>query len=470
MPSDEPTLVGHVDLDAFFAALEQRDKPSLRGRPVVVGGTGPRGVVATASYEARAYGVHSAMAMSEARRRCPHAAVLAGRFDAYRAASLAVMAVLRAFSPQVEQVSLDEAYLVLPSQDVHTTIDALRASITAATQLTASVGVGSTKLVAKIASDLAKPDGVLVVPPDHVQTFLDPLPIRRLPGVGPASEARLERLGIRTIAQLRGLSRGEVVTLLGDAHGGGLWSLAHGVDVRAVVPEHEVKSVSVEQTFEHDVTDPARVREVLERMAESLAGRLRESRTSGRTVTLKARYPDFTTITRSATQAGPTDEARVLSLTAGALLAEVEVTRGVRLLGIGVSGLTPWVQQHLFEDDPDDPADPHDPAPTGDSSHAAVGSPGPDATAAEPATHRWRPGQDVVHDAYGAGWVWGSGLGRVTVRFETPTTPAGPVRTFDADDPRLRPAPPPELPGVSADEAGRRLRPDADLPPPPDVR
>ncbi len=467
MPSDEPTLVGHVDLDAFFAALEQRDKPSLRGRPVVVGGTGPRGVVATASYEARAYGVHSAMAMSEARRRCPHAAVLAGRFEAYRVASLTVMQVLRAHSPQVEQVSLDEAYLVLPAPDVRATIDGLRAGITAATRLTASVGAGSTKLVAKIASDLAKPDGVLVVPRTEEQAFLDPLPIRRLPGVGPASEARLARLGIRSVAQLRGLSRNEVVALLGDAHGGGLWSLAHGIDERAVVPEHEVKSVSVEQTFEHDLTDPDRVREVLDRMAETLAGRLREARTSGRTVTLKARYPDFTTITRSSTQPGPTDDARVLARTVGALLAEVEVGRGLRLLGIGVSGLTPWVQHHLFEDTVGDTADDEPGSGSGGSGQVAPAAVAPSPV---PAATQWRPGQDVVHDEHGPGWVWGSGRGRVTVRFETPTSPPGPVRTFDADDLRLRAAPPPHVPPVTADEAGPQHRPAAGPPPPPPDR
>jgi DNA polymerase-4 len=460
MAADVLTLVGHVDLDAFFAAIEQRDKPSLRGRPVVVGGVGPRGVVATASYEARAFGVHSAMPMAEARRRCPHAAVLAGRFDAYRLASDTVMRVLAEHSPVVEQVSLDEAYLTLPSPDPRPVIDAVRRGIVAATGLRASVGCGTSKLVAKIASDAAKPDGVLVVPADGVQAFLDPLPVRRIPGVGPASEARLARLGIGTVRQLRDLSRAEVAGLLGESHGSALWQLAHGDDPRAVEPAHEVKSVSVEQTFDHDLTDAARVQGVVEGMAASVAGRLRGARTSGRTVTLKARYPDFTTLTRSVTHAGPTDDARTIARTAQGLLADVDLARGVRLLGVGVSGLTPWVQPDLFEGEPDGPDDdPGDaePPPTATDEPPAPGG------ASRASERRWRPGQDVVHATHGAGWVWGSGLGRVTVRFETRTTAPGPVRTFDAADPLLQPAPP----LVTAGEGAPLPRPAADPPPLP---
>ena len=425
-------MVGHVDVDAFFAAVEQRDKPSLRGRPVVVGGVGPRGVVATASYEARVFGVHSAMPTAEARRRCPQAAVLAGRFEVYRADSIAVMGALSRYCSPVEQVSLDEAYVQLPEPDPRPVIDAIRADVAAATALAASVGAGSSKLVAKIASDLAKPDGVLVVSPGDEQAFLDPLPVRRIPGVGPASEARLARLGIATVAQLRTLSAAEVTGLLGEAHGGQLWQLAHGVDPRPVTAEHEVKSVSVEETFDDDLTDPVRVEAVLDRMAAALSRRLREARTSGRTITLKARHPDFTTLTRSATQPGPTDDARVLARTARSLLGEVDLARGVRLLGIGVSGLTPWVQQDLFEDGDEPGPAPVALAPAG----AAAGTTTVLAGRARP---RWRPGQDVMHAEHGAGWVWGAGLGRVTVRFETRHGPPGPVRTLAEDDPLLEP-------------------------------
>jgi DNA polymerase-4 len=419
-------------------------------------------VVATASYEARAFGIHSAMPMAEARRRCPHAAVLAGRFDAYRLASRTVMQVLAEHSPLVEQVSLDEAYLTLPAPDPGSVIAALRRSIVAATGLQASVGCGTSKLVAKIASDAAKPDGVLVVPADGVQAFLDPLPVRRIPGVGPASEARLARLGIGTVRQLRDLSRAEVAALLGEAHGTALWQLAHGDDPRAVEPVHEVKTVSVEETFDHDLTDVGHVASVVERMAAAVAERLRGARTSGRTVTLKARYPDFTTLTRSATHAGPTDDARTIARTAKVLLADVELARGVRLLGVGVSGLTPWVQPDLFEAGPHDAPD----AEGTDTAGNAAAEPGEQADPAEttsPTARRWRPGQDVQHATLGQGWVWGAGLGRVTVRFETRDTPPGPVRTFDADDPQLPPAPP----LLRDDEGEPPPRPDAGPPPLP---
>jgi DNA polymerase-4 len=449
-------LVGHVDVDAFFAAVEQRDKPSLRGRPVVVGGVGPRGVVATASYEARVFGVHSAMPMAEARRRCPQAAVLGGRFEVYRADSARVMAVLAQHAGLVEPVSLDEAYVTLPDETALRVVEAIREQVSTETGLTASVGVGSSKLVAKIASDLAKPDGVLVVPPHHEQAFLDPLLVRRIPGVGPASEARLARLGIATVAQLRALTAAEVVGLLGEAHGKALWNLAHGVDPRPVTEAHEVKSVSVEETFDDDLTDPVRVAAVLERMAGAVARRLREARTSGRTVTIKARYPDFTTLTRSTTHPGPTDDARVLARTATLLLGEVDLHRGVRLLGVGVSGLTPWVQEDLFET-----GDPQRAEPEPDPDRMPPrGSPEPMTPSWRP---RWRPGQDVVHDQHGQGWVWGSGLGRVTVRFETRDTPPGPVLTLDEADPALRP-----LSEQGPD--GPPHRRDEDQPPRPGVR
>jgi len=425
-------LVGHVDIDAFFAAVEQRDKPSLRGRPVVVGGVGPRGVVATASYEARRFGVFSAMPTSEARRRCPSAAVLAGRFEAYRASSDAVMSVLARHSPQVEQVSLDEAYLTLPATQPSARVDSIRHDIRSATGLSASVGVGTTKLVAKIASDDAKPDGVLVVPGD-AQAYLDGLSVRRLPGLGPQTEARLRRLGITTVRQLRGLELKELTGLLGEAHGALLWRLSRGHDERRVQTQHETKSVSVEETFDIDLSDPVLVSRVLVRMSEQVAARLRAAGVSGRTVSLKARYPDFQTVSRSVTRAGPTDDPRTIARLASTLLGEVDLARGVRLLGVGCSGLTSWVQDDLFDEPPDDRAAPG-PAATGDE---------------EPTSGRrrpgWSPGQDVEHEEHGRGWVWGSGAGVVTVRFESRRTGPGPVTSFAANDPALHPAPPEPL-------------------------
>ncbi len=435
-------------MDAFFAAVEQRDKPSLRGRPVVVGGTGPRGVVATASYEARAFGIHSAMPMSEARRRCPAAAVLAGRFEAYRDSSRAVMGVLAAHSDTVEPVSLDEAFLVIPpGSDPARVVTSVREEIAAATRLTASVGVGPSKLVAKIASDDAKPDGWLLVSSDDVQAFLDPLPVRRLPGVGPASQTRLARLGIGTVRQLRGMDLTELTGLLGDAHGSTVWNLAHGRDDRPVVAEHETKSVSVEETFDIDLTDPVLVATVVDRMAAQVTRRMRGAGLSGRTVTLKARYPDFTTVTRSVTRSGPTDDERTVARLAQGLVAEIDLSRGVRLLGVGCSGLTTWVQDDLFAD-PDENEPAVDDA-GGDSPDAIAKTEAPHGTRpsadARPERPRWRPGQDVEHADHGRGWVWGSGSGVVTVRFEQRHTPPGPVRSFPVDDSALCAVPPQPL-------------------------
>jgi DNA polymerase-4 len=317
------------------------------------------------------------------------------------------------------------------------------------------MGIGPSKLVAKIASDAAKPDGLLVVPDHQVQEFLDPLPVRRLPGVGPASQARLQRLGVGTVAQLRALDRADVVSLLGDAHGAMLWELAHGTDDRRVVAEHATKSVSVEETFETDLTDPALMQGVVVRMAHQVATRLRAAGVSGRTVTLKARYPDFTTLSRSVTRPGPTDDARTLVRAATGLLSEVDAQRGVRLLGVGCSGLTTWVQDDLFDDttDADDTGgdtgagDTDDPPGAPDLPRSARRPDTDDSTAQARALRApWRPGQDVEHTEHGRGWVWGSGAGVVTVRFEHRLSPPGPVRSFSVDDPALAACDPLPLP------------------------
>ena len=303
----EPSVL-HVDLDAFFAAVEQRDKPSLRGRPVIVGGLGPRGVVSTASYEARTFGVRSAMSMAEARSRCPHAAFLAGRFRAYRAASEIVMAALRELSPVIEPLSLDEAFVDLAAGEGHDLSPAgvralgerLRAEINERTALTASVGAATSKLLAKIASEQAKPDGLVVVEPGTELDVLHPLPVRALPGIGPATAERLARLGVRAVGDLAAVTVDELVGLLGESHGRSLYRLARAQDDRPVSAERESKSVSVEDTFDQDITDRALLVALIGRMATKVTGRLRESGQSGRTVTLKVRLHDFTTMSRSA--------------------------------------------------------------------------------------------------------------------------------------------------------------------------
>jgi DNA polymerase-4 len=434
----------HLDLDAFFAAVEQRDKPSLRGRPVVVGGVGGRGVVATASYEARAYGARSAMSTAEARRRCPAGtAFLGGRFGAYRATSEVVMALLRELSPLVEPVSIDEAYVDLAAGPHDLSVDGVRnlarglkERISAATGgVTGSVGIGSSKLMAKLGSELEKPDGLVVVPPGSELDLLHPLPVTRLGGVGPATAERLHAVGVRTVGDLAARSLPDLVALAGRAHGTGLYQLARAEDDRAVVPDRETKSVSAEETFERDLTDRAVLVRELDAMAARVGGRLRKAAYSGRTVTLKLRRYDFTTLTRSQTLPQPTDDPRLIAGIAQRLLDEAGTAGGVRLLGVGVSGLSLYAQGDLFALEPDPEEDAADEPPAADVEERPV---------EPPAERRWWPGQDVRHDELGAGWVWGRGIGRVTVRFEGPLTAPGPVRTFAADDPALHPADPPD--------------------------
>lgn len=425
----------HVDLDAFFAAVEQRDKPSLRGKPVIVGGTGGRGVVATASYEARRFGVGSAMSTREARARCPHAAFLGGRFHAYRETSGRVMQVLRELSPLVEPLSLDEAFVDLaaaglPDLEVATVTEVgarLRARIQEVTGgLTATVGIASSKFLAKVASELDKPDGMTVVPPGTELDLLRPMRVSVIPGVGPATGERLRRAGIHTIAELEQVEEDELVGLLGKAQGHGLWQLARARDDRPVLAERETKSISSEGTYDTDLTDRRLMEGLLTRQAREVGTRMRKNGHSGRTVTIKVRLHDFTTLSRSSTLSSPTDDGATIGRVARALLGDLDTTGGVRLLGVGVSGLADWVQEDLFGDAPAEEDD------------VEVALP-------EPPRRTWPPGADVVHDEMGVGWVWGSGSGVVTVRFESAETPPGPVRSYRADDPALhRVLPPPE--------------------------
>ena len=420
----------HLDLDAFFAAVEQRDKPSLRGKPVIVGGVGGRGVVATASYEARTYGVRSAMSTREARARCPHAAFLTGRFHAYRETSSRVMAVLKAASPLVEPLSLDEAFVDLAQAGLADLDEAtlaavgeeLRARVAEVTGgLTGTVGIGSSKFIAKVASELDKPDGLTVVPPGTESQLLRPMQVTVIPGVGPATAERLRRAGIRTIADLEAVSEDEIVRLLGKAQGHGLFRLARAQDDRPVVADRETKSVSSEGTYDTDLTDRRLMAGLLARQAGHVGERLRKHGLSGRTVSIKVRLHDFTTLSRSSTLTSPTDSGATIARVARTLLDDLDTSGGVRLLGVGVSGLADWIQEDLFGES--EPVEPEMELP-----------------AAEPVRRPYAPGVDVVHTEMGPGWVWGSGKGVVTVRFETADTAPGPVRSYSVDDPALRPA------------------------------
>jgi DNA polymerase-4 len=365
----ERRTILHVDLDAFYASVEVLDNPALAGQPVLVGGTGPRGVVAAASYEARRFGVHSAMPMGRARRLCPQAVVLPPRFDAYAAKSRAVHEIFAAFTPVIEPIALDEAFLdVTGARRLFGTGAeigaAIRARVRAETGLTASVGVAPNKLLAKLASDDAKPDGMLVVEPGGELAFLHPHPVGRLWGVGPATLARLERFGVETIGDLAALPEASLVDALGRAHGHQLHELACGRDERPVEPDRETKSIGQEETFPRDVADREALRREVQRMAERVGTRLRDSAAvpgspeahhalAGRTVTLKVRFPDFRTITRSATLPEPFSVSSEIARLALALLDKVDTAGGVRLLGVSVSNLAAGAahQASLFSEE-----------------------------------------------------------------------------------------------------------------------
>ena len=334
----------HVDLDAFYASVEVLENPALAGKPVLVGGTGPRGVVAAASYEARRFGCHSAMPMGRARRLCPQAIVLPPRFDLYGAKSKAVHEIFAAFTPIIEPIALDEAFLdvtgALRLLGTGAEIGAaIRARVKAETGLTASVGVAPNKLLAKLASDDAKPDGMLVVEPGTELAFLHPHPVGRLWGVGPATLARLERFGVETIGDLAALPEASLIDTLGKAHGHHLHELACGRDDRPVEPDRETKSIGQEETFPRDVSDREALAREVRRMGERVGERLRSHGLSGRTVTLKVRFPDFRTITRSTTVPEPVAVSAEITRLALGLLEKVDVAGGLRLLGVTVSNL-----------------------------------------------------------------------------------------------------------------------------------
>ncbi|GAA0324033.1 DNA polymerase IV [Actinoallomurus spadix] len=342
---DTGCTVLHVDMDAFFVSVELLERPELRGRPVVVGGAGPRGVVAAASYEARAFGVHSAMPMSRARRLCPQAAVLPPRHDRYAAVSAGVMEIFRSVTPLVEPLALDEAFLDVAGARRRLGRPAeigrmIREQVVARQGITCSVGVASTKFVAKLASTRCKPDGLLVVPADEVVDFLHPLPVAALWGVGERTEESLRRLGLRTVGDL---ARTPVDTLrreVGDAVGRHLHDLSWGRDPRSVTASVPDKSIGAEETFDRDIADPEAIRRELLRLSDRVGARLRGSGQAGRTVAVKLRRSDFTTVTRARTLREPTDVAREVYATACALY-EASGLEGVplRLVGVRVENL-----------------------------------------------------------------------------------------------------------------------------------
>lgn len=339
----------HVDMDAFFASVEIRRNPSLRGKPVVVGGPENRGVVAAASYEARKYGVRSAMPMSRALRLCPHAVVVGGNHADYGAVSRQVMAILRDVTPLVQPLSLDEAFLDIGGAirllgSPRTIATTIRDRVARELGLTCSVGVASVMYVAKIASTRCKPDGMLIVPADRVLDFLHPLPVSALWGVGPRTEQRLRSLGIHTVADLAFARPQTLRAHIGAAATAHLRQLSMGVDERSVVPQRQEKSIGAEETYLYDLIDPDQVVTELHKLCQKVGARLRTADVHAGSVALKLRTPDFTTLSRSRTLPAPTDVARELFATARELWTEFErrelAGRGLRLLGVRAEKLS----------------------------------------------------------------------------------------------------------------------------------
>ncbi len=352
-------MILHVDMDAFYASVEERDRPELRGKPVIVGGTPEgRGVVAAANYEARKFGVHSAMSAARAIRLCPQAIVLPSRIDYYAQVSRQIQEIFFRFTPLVEPLSLDEAFLDATGSETlfGGSVEIgrqIKTVIRDELQLIASVGAAPNKFLAKIASDLEKPDGFVVVDPDGVQEFLDPLPVGRLWGVGRVTGNAFERLGVRTIGDVRGLPL-EVLQQNFGEHGQHLWELARGIDDRAVVPDRAAKSISHETTFARDIGDVELLRAWALELTEQVAQRLRRHQLRGRTVQLKVRFSDFRTITRATTLPRATDVTQEIWQAADEMLSR-RLPDGhlpIRLLGVGVSGFDDAqpVQQMLFDE------------------------------------------------------------------------------------------------------------------------
>ncbi|GAC70019.1 DNA polymerase IV [Gordonia soli] len=438
----------HLDMDAFFASVEQLTRPTLRDRPVLVGGTGGRGVVAGASYEARVFGARSAMPMHQARRLVgAGAVVLPPRGGLYRVVSARIFEVVRESVPVIEMLSFDEAFgepAELAGADLATVTEFaqhIRRRIRTETGLAASVGLGSGKQIAKIASGLAKPDGVMAIPPSRELTFLHELPVRKLWGIGPVSGDRLHRLGVETIGDLAAMSDVEVASVLGSTIGPSLHLLAQGVDDRPVAERASAKQISAETTFARDIIDMSGLRPAIGRSAGDAHRRLLADGRGARTIVVKMKRADMSVLTRSATLPAATTDLDVLTAAAQRLALDPLSVGPIRLVGVGYSGLSTVEQFTLFgEPDPDPvPADSAvaDPV-TADAALGAVDEPSGSEPVRDGTTTGWSTGVDVRHPEHGHGWVQGAGHGVVTVRFETRTTGPGRAVTVAMTDPELR--------------------------------
>ncbi|MFD3747535.1 DNA polymerase IV [Nocardia sp. NPDC058633] len=427
-------------MDAFFASVEQLTRPTLRGRPVLVGGASQRGVVAGASYEARVYGARSAMPMHQARRLIGVSAVVVPpRGALYSVLSARVFDTLRGCVPVLETLSFDEAFAE-PAELAGASVAAvedycamLRALVRAQTGLTASIGAATGKQLAKIGSGLAKPDGMRVISPSEQGELLASLPVRALWGIGPVAEARLRSLGIETVGAFAALPESEAVSTLGGSVGAALHRLARGIDDRPVTERAEAKQISAENTYERDIVTMADLRAAVTAMAASAHRRLERDGRAARTVVLKLKKSDMGIVTRSFTLPYATADLTTLAAAAQRSAIDPAELGPIRLVGVGYGGLSLVRQESLFPE--------LDQAVPADLGTVEDAPPPPDELPNPPAG-LWFPGMDVNHSEFGHGWVQGAGYGVVTVRFETSSTGPGPARTFPADDTGLTRADP----------------------------
>jgi len=349
-------MILHIDMDAFYASVEQLDNPQLKGKGVIVGGLSSRSVVSAASYEARKFGIHSAMPMFQARKKCPQGVFIRPRMKRYKDISKKIMSLLSEYSPLVEPVSIDEAYVdVIGCERLHGDPVKIAASIKQKIKenfkLTCSVGVGPNKFIAKIASDLEKPDGLSVIMPDQVPPFLDSLPVHKVPGVGKTRRIQLDRMGIKTLGDVKKYSQEIIISRLGK-FGRRILALADGIDDSPVITDDSYKSVSTEETFGEDIADKDLLNNYILQQSESVAGQLRQTGVRAKTITLKIKHADFKQVTRSVTLPTPTQSSKTIHLAASKLLEAYRIRTKVRLIGVGASGLvsgTVPVQMGIFE-------------------------------------------------------------------------------------------------------------------------
>ena len=430
----------HLDMDAFFASVEQLTRPTLAGRPVLVGGASGRGVVAGASYEARVYGAHSAMPMHQAIRMCRGTAVVVSpRFAVYSAASAQVFDQLSRGGDVIEHLSIDEGFIEpadlvgVTAEEARTWALDLQETIDREVGLPCSIGVASTKLDAKMASDLNKPHGVTIVSVEDRAEIFHPRPVGELWGIGPVAQQKLADVGVDTIGDFVAMDDVDVQGLLGTV-GLQILGYARGRDSRPVAPRARSKQVSAERTLPVDAATTAAVDPVLRDTATAARTRLLKDGRAARTVTVKTRTADFQAHTRSTTLSAPTDDLDEIIAAARSVVPRPEVSGAVRLVGVSLSGLTEERQAVLF---PEPGAEAPD-TPESQVTNVVVEKPGEDV----PVTAHWRPTQDIQHAEYGHGWVQGTGAGVVSVRFETRSTGPGRTRTYPVDDPELSPGEP----------------------------